>query len=241
MTQQLENLEKKLEIKFTNIDLLKKAIIHRSYLNELHEEDVLESNERLEFLGDAVLQFLSSERLYKSYPTLGEGDLTNIRSKIVNTESLAEESTRFGAGEFILISRGEKETAKESSSILANVFEAILGALYLDQGIEACRNYLESQLFYKIDDVVKSGSLKDSKSLYQEIAQEKYLVTPQYKVIIEEGPDHNKTFISAVYINDKEMARGTGSSKRKAEQAAAQNALTSLGDLEKPVAEEKVE
>jgi ribonuclease-3 len=225
----LELLEKRLGIKFKNPVLLKKALIHRSYLNETSEE-VDESNERLEFLGDAVLQFLSSEFLYKNYPLLGEGDLTNIRSKVVNTESLAYESSRFEIGEFILISRGEKETAKESHSILANVFEAILGALYLDQGIEASRSYLNANLFYKVEDVVKSGSLKDSKSLYQEIAQEKYLVTPQYKIITEEGPDHNKIFISAVYINNKEIARGSGSSKRKSEQEAAQNALNLLNE-----------
>lgn len=223
----LQSLEQKLNLTFNNQNLLKKALVHRSYLNEANES-IDESNERLEFLGDAVLQFLSSEFLYKGYPSLGEGDLTNIRSKIVNTESLAAESTRIGVGEYILISRGEKETAKESSSILANVFEAILGAIYLDQGIDQCRNYLQQQLFYKVETVLSSGSLKDSKSLFQEIAQEKYLVTPQYKVIMEDGPDHNKTFVSAVYINDEEVGRGTGSSKRKAEQEAAQDALSKM-------------
>jgi ribonuclease-3 len=222
----LENLEKNLGIEFKDKNLLTKALIHRSYLNEA--SDIEESNERLEFLGDAILQFLSSEFLYQSYKDLGEGDLTNIRSKIVNTISLAEESARFDAGNYILISRGEKETARESSSILANVFEAILGALYLDQGIDVCREYLHKRLFYKVEEVVKSGSLKDPKSLYQEIAQEKYFVTPQYKIITEEGPDHNKTFVSAVFINEKEIARGEGSSKRKAEQEAAQNALKTL-------------
>lgn len=224
----LENLEKNLGVEFKNKDLLKNALIHRSYLNEA--SDIEESNERLEFLGDAILQFLSSEFLYQTYKNLGEGDLTNIRSKIVNTISLAEESAKFDAGNYILISRGEKETARESSSILANVFEAILGALYLDQGIDVCREYLHNRLFYKVEKVVKSGSLKDPKSLYQEIAQEKYLVTPQYKIVSEDGPDHNKLFVSAVFINEKEIARGEGSSKRKAEQEAAQNALKTLNN-----------
>ena len=226
----LQDLETKLKVTFNNQNLLKKALVHRSYLNE-SVENIDESNERLEFLGDAVLQFLSSEFLYKNYASQGEGDLTNIRSKIVNTESLAAESTRLEVGNYILISRGEKETAKESSSILANVFEAILGAIYLDQGIDRCRDYLLEQLFYKVEMVVSSGSLKDSKSLFQEIAQEKYLVTPQYKVIMEEGPDHSKTFVSAVYINETEVARGTGSSKRRAEQEAAQNALNGLNGI----------
>jgi ribonuclease III len=222
----LKNLEKKIGIQFKDEANLKKALTHRSFLNETDDETVTESNERLEFLGDAVLQFLSSEHLFGNYPGYEEGVLTNIRSKIVNTESLASEAKKLGLPDYIMISKGEKQTAYESDHILANTFEALLGALYLDQkDIEVCRKFLIAHLFYKIDQLVKEGQLKDPKSLYQEISQEKYSITPTYKVIKEVGPDHNKAFTIAVYLNDRKIALGTGASKRKAEQEAAANAL----------------
>ena len=221
----LDDLQSSLGIKFNDPSQLKKALVHRSYLNETSDSDIKESNERLEFLGDAILQFLSSEFLYKTYPDYVEGDLTNIRSKIVNTEALASESRNLNVGAHLLISRGEKETAFASSSILANTFEAMLGSIYLDQGIEACRKFLGEHLFYKVEDVVKNGTFKDAKSLYQEIAQEKYCITPTYKVLKDEGPDHNKTFTIGVYLDEKLIASGSGTSKRRAEQAAADAAL----------------
>ncbi|TXI35080.1 MAG: ribonuclease III [Niabella sp.] len=222
----LKNLEKKLNIQFNDPNILKKALTHRSYLNETSDKTVSESNERLEFLGDAVLQFLSSEYLFNNYPGYEEGVLTNIRSKIVNTQSLAAESKKLELSGFILISRGEKQTAYESDHILANTFEAILGAIYLDsKDIDLCRKFLLAHLFYKIDALVQEGQFKDSKSLYQEITQEKYGITPTYKVVSEEGPDHNKAFTVAVFLNERKIAHGSGSSKRRAEQEAASNAL----------------
>ncbi len=222
----LNKLEKKISVKFNDENLLKKALTHRSFLNETSDETVKESNERLEFLGDAVLQFLSSEFLFAAYPNFEEGVLTNIRSKIVNTESLASEAKKLELPSYILISKGEKQTAYESDHILANTFEALLGAIYLDQkDIDLCRNFLTTHLFYKIESLVNEGQLKDPKSLYQEISQEKYSITPTYKVVQEVGPDHNKSFTVAVFLNDRKIAHGSGASKRKAEQEAAANAL----------------
>lgn len=220
-----KGLEKAINIKFQNKEILEQAFIHRSYLNE-NSNGVTSSNERLEFLGDAVLQFLTSEHIYTDYSEYTEGDLTNLRSRIVNTESLAQEASRLNLSEFLLISKGEKETAAESNYILADTFEALLGAIYLDtKDIDLCREYLGKQLFYKIPSILEEGELKDSKSLYQEMAQEKYGVTPTYKVLEDEGPDHQKTFKMGVYLENKLIAYGTGASKRKAQQSAAQKAI----------------
>ncbi len=209
-----EKLEKALGIKFDNPAHLKKALVHRSYLNETEDTDVKESNERLEFLGDAILQFLSSEFLFTTYPAFGEGDLTNLRSKIVNTEALAGESKKLNIPDYLLISRGERQTAYVSSSILANTFEAILGAIYLDKGLEECRKFLNARLFYLADEILQAGHLKDAKSLYQELSQENHSVTPTYRVIEDQGPDHNKTFTVGVFLNDKLVATGTGPAKK---------------------------
>lgn len=220
-----QTLEKAIGLNFKNKDILKKAFIHRSYLNE-NNNGITVSNERLEFLGDAVLQFLTSEHIYSHYIDYAEGDLTNLRSRIVNTESLAQEASRLNLSDYLMISKGERETAAESSYILADTFEALLGSIYIDsKDIDLCRTYLNKQLFYKIPQILEEGELKDSKSLYQEIAQEKYGVTPTYKVIEDEGPDHQKTFKMGVYLEDKLIAYGTGASKRKAQQSAAQKAI----------------
>mgnify|MGYP001577880711 CR=1 FL=1 len=220
-----DSLQKVINIKFKNKEILKQAFIHRSYLNE-NNIGVTTSNERLEFLGDAVLQFLTSEYIYNEYGDYTEGNLTNLRSRVVNTESLAQEASRLNLSDYLMISKGERETAAESNYILADTFEALLGAIYLDsKDIDLCRNYLKKQLFYKISQILEEGELKDSKSLYQEIAQEKYEITPTYKVIEDEGPDHQKTFKVGVYLNNNLIAFGTGASKRKAQQSAAQKAI----------------
>jgi ribonuclease-3 len=220
-----ESLEKAIKLKFKNKEILKQAFIHRSYLNE-NNNGVTASNERLEFLGDAVLQFLTSEHIYENHSDYTEGNLTNLRSRIVNTESLAQEASRLNLSDYLMISKGERETAAESSYILADTFEALLGAIYIDtKDVAVCRKYLEKQLFYKIPTILEEGELKDSKSLYQEIAQEKYTITPTYKVIEDEGPDHQKTFKVGVYLDSQLIAYGTGASKRKAQQAAAQAAI----------------
>lgn len=221
-----KNLENKINVQFKNIKLLDTALTHRSYLNESKEKDI-ESNERLEFLGDAILQFLCSEYIFLKYEEFPEGELTNLRSKIVNTESLASESTRLDLPSYIKISKGEKEAAYTSGYILANSFESLIGAIYLDQGLDAVKKFLHDNLFYKINALIETGELKDAKSLFQELAQEKYGVTPKYDVISEDGPDHDKKFTVGLYINAKLVSTGTGNSKRKAQQDAAQNALNS--------------
>lgn len=222
-----DKLQKTLGIKIKNTELFKKAFIHRSYLNEVASEDV--SNERLEFLGDAVLQLLSSKFLFNTYKNDAEGLLTAYRSSLVNTTSLGQEAKRLGYGEFLLMSKGEEATGgRDREYILANTFESILGAMYLDQGLETCDNFLHKNLFYKIDNIIQSGSYKDKKSHFQEIAQEKYSVTPTYQVLDEWGPDHDKQFKVGVFLNKKQVATGVGSSKQKAESEAAKNALKAI-------------
>lgn len=208
--------------------LFETAFTHRSYLNE-HPEYKNPSNERLEFLGDAVLQLLSSEYLFEIYPDRPEGMLTNYRSAIVNTESLAEESERLGYGDLLLLSNGEEASGgRQREYILANTFEAVLGALYLEKGIDFCRDFVKKELFHKVDTIVKKKLYKDPKSSFQEIAQEKYGVTPRYKLEDSWGADHNKKFRVAVYIDEKLLGEGEGKSKQKAEQKAATKALDNM-------------
>lgn len=221
----IKDLEKVLEIKFKNLTLLQTALTHRSYLNE-HHDYPNPSNERLEFLGDAVLQFLTSEFLYKNYPQQPEGDLTNFRAAVVCTSSLAEESRRLGYGKYLLLSHGEEASGgREREYILANTFEAVLGAIYLNSGITKGRQFLQKNLFCKIDAIIEKESYKDNKSRFQELAQEKVGVTPVYKVLEEWGPDHAKHFRVGIYLEDKLVGQGEGASKQRAEQEAANNAL----------------
>lgn len=226
-----KRLEEILKIKINNVELFVTAFTHRSYLNE-HPEYSNPSNERLEFLGDAVLQLLSSEYLFKRYPNSKEGDLTNYRSSVVNTTSLAKEAARLNYGEFLLLSNGEEISGgRNREYILANTFEAVLGAIYLDNNIDVCREFTNRELLHKVDGIIKSQNYKDAKSLFQEKAQEKLGFTPLYKVIDSWGADHEKTFKVGVYINDSIYGEGEGSSKQKAEQAAAQNGLDKLNSL----------
>jgi len=220
-------LEKTIGVKFNSISHLKNAFTHRSFLNESNEADI-ESNERLEFLGDAILQFLSTEYIYIKFPKLREGELTNLRAKIVNTESLAEESAKLSLSDYLRISKGEKETASDSRYILANVFESLIGAIFLDQGVGKCRIFLTKFLLYKATSIVESGTLKDPKSIYQELAQDKHSTTPTYRVISENGPDHNKNFTVGLYLENRLISTGTGNSKKKAQQEAAQKAVEDL-------------
>lgn len=223
----IEHLERELNLNFNNKGLLENALTHRSYLNE-HKE-VKFSNERLEFLGDAVLQFLSSRYLYEKFPNSPEGDLTNYRASLVCAPSLAEVSLKLGLGEHLFLSRGEEESGgRKREYILANTFEALLGALFLDQGMEPCRKLVEENLLPKIDEVLENQTYKDYKSRFQEYSQEKYNQTPEYKEVDSWGPDHNKIFVMGVYIDEKELGKGEGSSKQKAEQEAAHNALVNL-------------
>jgi ribonuclease-3 len=218
-------LEKKLGLKFRNKDLLKQAFTHRSYLNE-NPDFKLAHNERLEFLGDAVIELIITEHLFKDYPEKSEGDLTNWRAALVNARMLTSVAEKLGFNDFLLLSRGEsKELGKARAYILANVFEALLGALYLDSGYEPCDEFIRKNLLKNLAEIIKEGTYKDAKSKFQEQAQEKVSITPNYKVLKETGPDHDKKFAVGVYLEEELIAEGKGSSKREAEEAAAQEAL----------------
>jgi ribonuclease III len=218
-----------LQVSLQDKNLFVTAFTHRSYLNE-HPEYKGLSNERLEFLGDAVLQLLSSQHLYDAYPEQPEGVLTNYRSSIVCTPSIAEEAKRLGYGEFLFLSNGEEATGgREREYILANTFEAVLGALFLDQNLEVCRTFIERELLYKVPNIIDNEEYKDAKSKFQELAQERKGITPTYKVLDAHGPDHEKTFVVGVFLSDEKFGEGQGRSKQKAEQQAAVAALKKLG------------
>ncbi len=218
-------LEQNLGVKFSNTELLKTALTHRSFLNE-HHDDNLQNNERLEFLGDAVLEMISTEFLFKKYPDRSEGELTSFRSALVKTTSLSETSTELGLGEFIRMSKGEEVTGgRERPYILANTFEAILGAIYLDQGYEIARKFVEQKLLPKITSIIENRLDIDPKSKLQEISQEVLNFTPVYELVSANGPDHSKVFVMCVKIRNKVFGTGEGKSKQEAEQNAAQNAL----------------
>lgn len=205
-------------------DLLKNAFVHRSYLNESSEFS--ESNERLEYLGDAVLELATSDYLYNKFPDYQEGMLTNIRAALVRTESLADAARKLDFPSRLLMSKGEEATGgRDNPSILADAFEAHLGALYLTKGFAECVAYLEQHLFPQTQNIIQNGAYKDNKSLLQEIAQSRYKATPVYKLIEESGPDHDKHFVMQVEINSTLYATGKGKSKQSAQENAAKNTL----------------
>jgi len=217
-------LEKQLGLKFKNKDLLTQAFVHRSYLNE-NPKFYLEQNERLEFLGDAVLELVVTDYLYKNYKN-SEGELTVWRAALVNSDMLSEIAKNLGFNDFLLLSQGEsKDQGKARKYILANTFEALIGSIYLDRGYEDCRKFIEKYLIVELPQIIENGLYKDTKSLFQEMAQEKTGITPAYKVIEEWGPDHNKRFIIGVFLGEELIAQGEGSSKQEAEVEAAKNAL----------------
>lgn len=208
---------------FKNSDLYKKALTHRSWLNE--HADSEESNERLEFLGDAILEYVVSEIIYEKYPTKEEGFLTALRANIVNTTNLAKVARKLDLGKKLLLSKGEEESGgRENSSLLANTVESFIGAIYLDSGIDTVKKFIIENILHNINEIVNKP-LKDSKSRLQEKAQALGYSTPKYVVIKEAGPDHNKSFTVEVQINNKTVASGSGKSKGIAEQSAAQKAL----------------
>ena len=218
-------LEKKLGLKFKNKDLLVQAFCHRSYLNE-NPNFYLENNERLEFLGDAVLELVITEYLFQKYPKKSEGELTNWRAALVNAKILGETSKDLDFNDYLLLSKGEtKELGKARQYILANSFEALVGAIYLDQGYKISQEFIEKKLVKKLPEIIKEGLFQDAKSRFQEEAQERAGVTPTYKVLEEWGPDHAKHFIIGVFIDKELIAQGEGSSKQEAEEEAAKNAL----------------
>jgi len=217
--------EEKIGIKFKNKDLLIQAFCHRSYLNE-NPDFYLSHNERLEFLGDAVLELAVTQYLYNKYPQKSEGELTNWRASLVNAKILAEVAKDTGFNDFLLLSRGEnKELGKARQYILANTFEALVGAMYLDQGIDPCQKFIEKNLIKELPRIIEEGLFKDAKSRFQEEAQEKSGITPTYRVLEEWGPDHARNFTIGVFLDKELIARGEGSSKQEAELMAAKNAL----------------
>lgn len=220
----LENFEKNIGVDFKNKDLLLLALTHRSYVNEHKDTD--SHNERLEFLGDAVLELITSDYLFNSYPERTEGDLTSFRAALVRTESLANTAIEIGIGEDMRLSKGEEDTGgRNKSYLLANALEAVIGAIYLDQGYEKARDFVHIHLLKKTEHIVENRLDIDSKTKIQEVAQAQYKVTPLYEVIEEEGPDHDKRFTVVVKINDKEVGRGFGTSKQKAEENAAKRGI----------------
>ncbi len=210
-----------------DVGLLLTAFTHRSYLNE-HRKTVSEHNERLEFLGDAVLELVVTENLYVNYEE-PEGVLTNWRSALVRTESISAAASRLGFENYLRLSRGEKRGSERArAQILANCFEAVIGAIYLDKGYEVSKEFITKNILATFKEILDTGSWMDPKSRLQELVQSKVGFTPAYKVISEEGPDHDKIFEVGVYVEDKLTGKGKGPSKQHAQQAAAQNALKKL-------------
>lgn len=219
------NLEKKLKLTFKNRDLLEQAFVHRSYLNE-NRDFHLAHNERLEFLGDAVLELAVTEHLYQKYPDKPEGELTSWRAALVNTKMLSSIGRELGFSDYLMLSHGEaKEEGKARDYILANTVEAFIGALYLDQGLKNAAKFVTKHILSKLPEVLKAELFLDAKSRFQEIAQEKVSITPTYSVLREWGPDHAKHFRIGVYLDKELVAKGEGSSKQEAEENAARNAL----------------
>lgn len=217
--------EEKIGINFKNKKLLEQAFIHRSYINE-NGGSKLSHNERLEFLGDAVIELIVTHYLYEKYPNYDEGSLTAYRSALVNAVIMSEVASEMNMNDFLLLSKGEsKDIGKARSYILANTFEAFTGAVYLDGGYEKAKKFIEETLLVKMDEVVSKKLWRDSKSLIQEKAQEILSVTPSYKVLHETGPDHDKHFTVGVFFGKDCVAEGKGKSKQEAEQSAAKNAL----------------
>ena len=214
----------KLHVTFNNVELLQTAFTHRSYLNE-HKKTVRHHNERLEFLGDAVLELVVTEYLYGNYDD-PEGILTNWRSSLVRTESIGAAAAKYDFESMLRLSRGEKRgTDRARAQILANSFEAVLGELYLDQGYEAAKNFITESILSTFEQILASGSWMDPKSHLQELAQSQETATPVYKVMQEEGPDHDKVFTVGVYVNNNLRGQGNGPSKQAAQQKAAEAAL----------------
>lgn len=231
MMPDFKTLSEKINVEFNDINLLKKACTHRSYLNE-NKNAGLEHNERLEFLGDAVLELVVTSFLFRKYPNKNEGDLTSFRSALVNTNSLSKVALHIGIDKYLLLSKGEsKDTGRARSIIHADTLEAIIGSIYLDKGYDAAANFISSQLLevIDIDEIVENKTWLDAKSRFQEKAQEITGLTPSYKTMKETGPDHNKIFTLAVFIGDVQVAIGTGLSKQEAEQKAAEKALEVKG------------
>jgi len=224
-----EKFEKSAGVIFKDKSLLKQAFTHRSYINENRTLN-LKHNERMEFLGDAVLELVVTDFLYKRFHDSDEGDMTSLRSALVNADTCSQVAQKLGANEFLLLSKGEsKDTGRARQYILANTLEAFIGAIYLDQGYEVAKNFILTHITPLTEEIIKDGAWIDSKSLLQEKVQENVGITPVYKTERESGPDHDKHFVVRVYVGSEKYGEGEGKSKQDAEQAAAQSALESKG------------
>jgi ribonuclease-3 len=220
----IEDLAKKIGVNFKNISLLQQALTHRSYLNE-HRDYKLDHNERLEFLGDAVLELVVTEHLYKNYSN-PEGELTSWRAALVNGENLSQIAKKMGVEDYLLMSKGEaKDTGRARQYLLANAFESITGALYLDQGYEEAKNFILKNVIVSLDEVLKKKLYMDPKSFFQEKSQDVVKITPSYRVLEESGPDHDRHFVVGVYLDKELIAKGEGNSKQEAQREAAKNGL----------------
>ncbi len=209
---------------FTNEEIKSLVFTHRSFLNE--NKEAKESNERLEFLGDSILSFVVSSSIYSQYPNLKEGELTSLRSVLTNTQTLYIVSESLGLGALLKMSKGEEEGGgRTNKTILANTYEAVVGGLFLDGGIEKARDFITATILENQNEFVGSQGLKDAKSMLQEFMQEKYKVSPDYRILDEQGPDHDKVYTAGVFLNGEQVASGTGRSKQEAEKDAAQKAL----------------
>lgn len=225
----IKSLEDKIGIQFKDEELLRSAFVHRSYLNE-NKDFKFPSNEKLEFLGDSVLSLITSIYLFRKYPTLQEGDYTDIKASIVKTESLFEAATKLSLGDYLYLSKGEDDNnGRESTSILADCFEAVLATIFLDQGFDVAYSFVVTFLFIdKLGNIVESKEYLSAKNRLQEYWQEKYKTLPVYKLIVEEGPEHHKSYTIGVYHKGKLLGQGKGWSKKSAEEKAAKDALKSL-------------
>lgn len=222
-----QKLEEQIGLKFSDEAMLKQAFIHRSYLNE-HKGSKFESNERLEFLGDAVLELVVTEYLYGNYPN-PEGELTNWRSALVKGEMLAKIAAELNLGDYLHLSKGEERSGgRKKDYLLANTFEALVGVIYLQLGYDASKEFIHKFLLVHLESILAEGSHIDAKSKFQEMVQDKVGVTPVYELLHDEGPDHDKTFTMGAYIEEKIVGKGKGSSKQAAEQKAAADALKRL-------------
>jgi len=219
---EIARLQRKIGVNFKNESLIKQALVHRSYLNE-HPDFKIGHNERLEFLGDAVLEIVVTEFLYENFPETPEGDLTNWRASLVNAKMLYEIAAELGVEEYLYLSKGESKDKNKKSRqfILANSIEAIIGAMYLDQGMEAAKPFILKNVVSKLDNILKNQTYLDPKSRFQEKAQEEKAVTPHYQIIDEIGPDHAKIFTVGLYLGEELITTGKGSSKQEAQVEAA--------------------
>lgn len=230
--EDLSLLEKFLKVNFKDIRLLKEALVHRSYLNE-YPKCPFEHNERLEFLGDSVLELLVSEYLYKNFRK-PEGEMTDLRASLVNSENLANIARKLKIGKFLLLSKGEaKDIGRARIAILANTLEAIIGAIYLDQGLERVREFIRENILSLLPEILEKKVIKDPKTQLQEIAQERFSITPHYEVLEEWGPDHKREFLVGAYLEKKLIAKDQGFSKQEAEEKAAQKALQIITNHQK--------